>query len=769
MWIVMTRTSTIALLMCGLLAGMGESEAGQEVAAAGSREAVPVGYDGPPPPVPPEVIARDAAGRVTVRAVRIETPLSIDGRLDEAVYGEVPAISGLIQNEPMEGAPASEKTEVWFFYDRDTFYVVGKCWETHPERMVANEMRRDNMNIVQNDQFAFTLDTFYDRRNAFLFEIGAAGGRIDGQITNERQFTADWNPVWETVVGRFEGGWTVEAAVPFKSLRYQPGPAQVWGIQVRRMSKWRNEYAFLTEVPASAGTAGHFRVSLFATLVGVEAPAGGVNLEIKPYAITDLTTDHTVSPRISNDVGGDAGLDVKYGITQGLTADVTVNTDFAQVEADEEQVNLTRFSLFFPEKREFFLENAGTYGFGGAQSIGRSAGGSDTPILFYSRQIGLTGGREVPIRAGGRVTGRVGRFSVGVLNVQAGENPVAGTRATNFSVIRVKRDLLRKSNIGVLFTGRSVSQRGVGSNEAYGIDGTFSFFDDLAINTYWARTRTDGLTTDADSYRAQLDYTGDRYGVRVDHLAVGAGFNPEVGFARRRDMRKNYGFFRFSPRTTSSARVRKYSWTGSFNHIENGAGRLETRIWNGEFEAQFNNSDRFFVAYAANYEFLPQPFPIAQGVTLPVGGYDFAAGRVGYDFGSQRNLSGELSAEYGSFFNGNKTTVRASQGRVNFGPQISVEPSVSINWVDLDQGSFATRLVTTRVTYTVTPLMFTTALLQYNSGTDSVAVNVRLRWEYQPGSELFIVYSEQRDTLSRSFPDIQNRALIVKINRLFRF
>ena len=765
----MTRTSTIALLMCGLLAGMGQSEAGQEAAVDGSREAVPVGYDGPPPPVPPEVIARDAAGRVTVRAVRIETPLSIDGRLDEAVYGEVPAISGFIQNEPMEGAPASEKTEVWVFYDRDTFYVVARCWETHPERMVANEMRRDNINIVQNDQFAFTLDTFYDRRNSFLFEIGAAGGRIDGQVTNERQVTLDWNPVWETAVGRFEGGWTVEAAVPFKSLRYQPGPAQVWGIQMRRMSKWRNEYAFLTAVPASAGTAGHFRSSLFATLVGLEAPTGGVNLEIKPYAITDLTTDHTVSPRISNDVGGDVGLDVKYGITQGLTADVTVNTDFAQVEADEQQVNLTRFSLFFPEKREFFLENAGTYGFGGAASSGRFAGGSDTPILFYSRQIGLTGGREVPIRAGGRVTGRVGLFSVGVLNVQAGEDPVAGTRATNFSVIRVKRDLLRKSSIGILFTGRSVSQRGVGSNEAYGIDGNFSFFDDLAINTYWARTRTDGLTTDDDSYRAQLDYAGDRYGVQAEHLAVGAGFNPEVGFARRRDMRKNYGYFRFSPRTTSSARVRKYSWTGSFNHIENGAGQLETRIWNGEFEVQFNNSDRFFVAYDNNHEFLPQPFPIAQGVTLPVGGYDFAAGRVGYDFGRQRNLSGNLSAEYGSFFNGNKTTVTASQGRVNFGPQISVEPSVSINWVDLEQGSFTTRLVTTRVTYTVTPLMFVNALLQYNSGTDSVAVNVRLRWEYQPGSELFIVYNEQRDTLSRSFPDIENRAFIVKINRLFRF
>ena len=765
-WRFIINPTTVSVLVGILLIGIGHGDAGQ--GSPPVQDEARARYDGPPRPVPPAVISRDSAGRATVRAVRIESPLEIDGRLSEPVYEDVRAISGFIQNEPREGDPASEKTDVWVFYDHDTFYVVARCWETQPERMVANEMRRDNFNIVRNDQFAFTLDTFYDRRNAFLFEIGAAGGRIDGQVTNERQVNLDWNPVWRTVVGRFDGGWTVEAAIPFKSLRYQPGSSQVWGIQMRRLSKWRNETAFLTPVPNSAGDAGHFRASLFATLVDVEAPAASVNLEIKPYVIADLTTDHTVSPRVSNDLGGDVGLDVKYGITQGLTADITVNTDFAQVEADEQQVNLTRFSLFFPEKRDFFLENAGTYAFGGAAS-GLGGAFGDTPVLFYSRQIGLSDGREVPIRAGGRVTGRVGAFSLGVLNVQTGSDPSAMARATNFSVIRVKRDILRKSSFGALFTGRSVSQFGVGSNEAYGIDGNFSFFDDLTINTYWARTRTDGLAEDDDSYRAQLDYAGDRYGVQAEHLKVGAGFNPEVGFTKRTDIRKTLAELRFSPRPLSSELVRKYSWTGSFDQIETVAGQLETRAWNGQFEVQFSNSDRFFVSYNDNYEFLPQPFQIARNVTLPVGEYDFSSGRIGYDFGRQRNLSGNLSAEFGSFWNGQKTTLSASQGRVNFGPQISIEPSVSINRVDLDQGSFTTRLVTTRATYTMTPLMFATALLQYNSDTDTVAVNVRLRWEYQPGSELFIVYNEQRDTLSRTFPEVENRALIVKFNRLFRF
>ena len=599
-----------------------------------------------------------------------------------------------------------------------------------------------------------------------MFQVTPIGGRGDGQITNERMYNRDLNLIWDVEVGRFDGGWTFEAAIPFKSLRYRPGRAQIWGFQLERYNKWKNEATFLTRIPASFGwIRSWLQISYAATLVGLEVPPGSKNLEIKPYVVSDLTSDLTAAPRISNELGGDVGLDVKYGVTQNLTADFTYNTDFAQVEADEQQVNLTRFSLFFPEKREFFLENQGTFAFGGVSTGGGRAG--DTPILFYSRRIGLNSGRVVPIDAGGRLTGRIGRFSLGVLNIQADDEPVSGTGATNFSVVRLKRDLLRRSSIGALYTRRS--EGGAGLNEAYGVDADFVFLDNLTINSYWAQTRTPGLEGDDTSHRLRMNYAGDRYGVQLERLAVGDDFNPGVGYVRRDDMRRHYGQLRFSPRPRSIEAVRKFSWTASLTHIANSGGQLETRDWNGVFGIEFENSDRFNVSYNNTYEFLPEPFDIASGVTLPVGGYDFDTGRISYNFGRQRPVAANVSVQHGTFYSGHKTTVGVSRGRMTFNPRFSVEPRYSVNWVDLVEGAFTTHLVGSRVTYTMTPKMFVSTLLQYNSGNDSISTNTRLRWEYQPGSELFLVYNEQRDTLVPRFPALVNRALILKFNRLFRF
>ncbi len=725
--------------------------------------------NGPSSPIPPEVITRDAAGGVTVRAVRVDEPLRIDGELDEFVYAEVEPISGFIQNDPDEGAPATEKTDVWLLFDDDNVYVVARNWETRPDRRVATEMRRDNTRIVRDDNFAWSFDTFHDGRNGFLFEVSAVGGRLDAQLTNESQINIDWNPVYDVVVGRFDGGWTMEAALPFKSLRYRGEGPQVWGFQARRVNRWKNESSYLTPLSAAQGLRGHFRASLMATLVGLAAPRATNLLEVKPYVIGDVTTNANAVPPISNSLGGDAGIDIKYGVTQGLTADFTYNPDFAQVEADEQQVNLTRFSLFFPEKREFFLENQGTFGFGGAATSGRQAGASDTPILFYSRRIGLNGRQEVPLRAGGRLTGRVGAFTLGALTIQSDEDAASDSRSTNFTVLRAKRDILRRSSIGAMFAGRSVSESGIGSNETFGVDGVFGFYDDLTINSHWARTRTDGRTGDDTSYRAHLDYAGDRYGVQLEHLLVGEDFNPEVGFVRRRDMRRSFADFRFSPRPQSIAMVRRFVWTGSFAYVESLDRVVETRETTGGFTVELENSDQLVFTGAQTYEFLPEPFPIASDVTLPVGGYDFAVAGVGYNFGQQRRLSGSVRVEHGSFFSGHKTTIGVSRGRMSITNQFSVEPSYSVNWVDLAQGSFTTNLVGTRVTYTATPRMFTSALMQYNSSFNAVSANIRFRWEYRPGSELFIVFNEERDTEARRFPALANRAFIVKINRLFRF
>ena len=743
------------------------SDSPPPVRAAGLALPAVRAIHGPAPPDPPAVIRRSNEGRATVRAVRVDG-LSIDGVLDEAVYDEIASISDFIMQEPQEGPPATERTEVWVLFNDDNIFVSARCWNSAPEsEWIVNEMRRDSFNVSNGEFVGLLFDTFYDRRSGINLGINPIGGRVDAQMTDERNFNMDWNPVWELQTGRFEGGWTFELAFPFKSLRYRPGRTQVWGFNMMRNVQWKNERSFLVRMPNALGQAAMMMASLAATVVGIEVPASTQSLEIKPYVITDLSSDRRSTPPVSNEWAGDVGLDVKYGVTQNLVADLTVNPDFAQVEADEQQVNLTRFSLFFPEKREFFLENQGVFNFGGA-GAGPFGGSGDTPVLFYSRRIGLESGREVPISAGGKLTGRVGAFSVGALTIQSNDEPVSGTPKTNFSIVRFRRDLLRRSSVGALFARRSTSIEAIGPNETYGVDGAFGFYDNLTINTYWARTETAGFDDDT-SYRGQFDYNGDRYGLQVERLAVGADFNPEVGFLRRRDFERSFGFGRFSPRLPSVAAIRKISFEGHLDYVEDRAGLLETREAQGQFGVEFENSDELSAAYTSSYEFLKRPFQIARGVTIPIGAYRFDDFRATAGLGAQHRLAGTFAFQHGGFFGGDRTSLDFRRGRLEITRQLSVDPGFSFNWIDLPQGSFTSELVTTRTTYTVTPLMFVSALLQYNSSNDSFSTNVRLRWEYQPGSELFIVYNEQRDTLAPSFPELENRAFVVKINRLWRF
>ncbi len=500
-------------------------ETTDSISTTGAGFALTGVVDRPAPPSPPAVIARDALGRATVRAVRLASGLRLDGVLDEPVFEVVPAIDDFIQQEPNEGAPASERTEAWVLFNAENIYVAARMWDSAPpSAWVANEMQRDTPQLRENDTFWVAFDTFNDRRNGIAFYTNPLGALGDFAITNEGNPNGDWNPVWDVRTGLFEGGWTVEMEIPFKSVRYRPGPAPVWGIQFRRMVRRKNERSYLTPVPISAGRRGLFRVSDAAMLVGLEVPNEGNVLEVKPYAIGGSTTDVNVLPPTAWD--GNGGVDLKYGITQNLTADFTYNTDFAQVEVDEQQVNLTRFSLFFPEKREFFLEGRGIFEFarGGGPSSrssalrqigggGRSSRGSgNAPTLFYSRRIGLQDGAVVPIVGGGRVTGKAGDFDVGLLNIQTGNQRVPGSggllaAATNFTVVRLKRDILRRSAIGGLFTNRSVSVTGAGpgANRVFGADATMAFYENVSVVGYAARTQTPGFegatrATRASSY-----------------------------------------------------------------------------------------------------------------------------------------------------------------------------------------------------------------------------------------------------------------------------
>ena len=760
---------------------------------AGSAAGLAALIDGPPPPVAPEVMTRDEAGRTTVRAIRLAGGLRLDGVLDEGVYETVPAITDFIQQVPDIGAPATEKTEAWILFDETNVYVSARVWDSAPEsQWVANEMRRDTSQLRQNDTFTAFFDTFYDRRNGFNFYTNPLGARADQQFTNEGNPNSDWNPVWDVRTGRFEGGWTVEMEIPFKTLRYRSEPPHIWGIQLRRAIRRKNEWVYLTRLPLSAGggsgSGGIFRVSAAGSLVGIEPPPASRNIEVKPYMIGGIATDLTSNPVLDNQRSGDIGIDVKYGITQNLTADFTYNTDFAQVEVDERQVNLTRFPLFFPEKREFFLEGRGIFGFArggvtgrfggpGGGPVGGVFGDVNVPQLFYSRKIGLERGRVIPIIGGARVTGKVGPFDVGALNIHTGDEAASAFEPTNFTVVRLRRDLLRRSSVGAMFTNRSVSRVAPGASQAYGVDGTFAFFENVSLITYLARTRVPSPAYEGKdtSYQGKFEYAADRYGLQVDHLLVEDNFLPEVGFLRRDNFRRTYVSGRFSPRPVSIESVRQFSLEGAVDYILTAdANHLETRQRLVSFQTEFESSDVLTFTASDNHELLVQPFtPPGADFSIPVGIYGFADYQVAYSMGQQRRVNGQVALRRGAYFGGELTSLQLSQGRIGVLPQMSVEPTVSFNWIDTPYGTFQTNLALTRVNYAFNPRMFFSGLLQYNSAGNSFSSNLRLRWEYSPGSELFVVYTDDRDITRGFLPDrgfdLRNRGFVVKFNRLFRF
>jgi len=728
-------------------------------------------------PTADATVARDSAGRVTVRATRITDPMTLDGVLDEGVYARIKPIDGFLQQEPHEGQPATQTTDVWLLFDDKNIYVTARCWSTDPSRIVANEMRRDSFANFQNDNFAVLFDTFHDRRNGVQFQSTPLGGLSDSLITDERDSNRDWNTVWDARARRFDQGWIVEFVIPFRSLRYPaPGP-QDWGVQFRRVARGTNEFSYLTPMPAAFTQRAMVRVSQAATLVGLEAPKAALNLEVKPYALGAVKTDLEASAPYSNDPNAQAGIDAKYTFKNGLVADGTVNTDFAQVEEDEQQVNLTRFSLFFPERREFFLEGAGIFAFGGASVSprgGQQGPPSNTPILFYSRTIGLFeyGDDEtaaVPLLAGGRLTGRTGGYTVGAINIQQRADASIGAPSTNFSVVRLKRDILRQSSVGVIVTNRSQSVNASGANQTLGTDASFTFRRYLTINTYLARTRTDGREGNDASYRGDVVWTGDRYGFEAEHLVVERNFNPEVGFLRRENFRRSYGMFRFSPRPPGPSPIRKYQFETAFDHFTDTNGRLESQQAQVQAGMDLQNADEWRVEFRNNYEYLDEPFEIADGLFLPVGAYRFNDAEASYTIGPQRKVNGTILAGGGQFFDGTRT-VLGYRGRIEVTSRLGVEPGISVNWVDLAEGSFVAKLLTARVTYNLSPRKALMGLVQYNSEGHVIGANVRFRWEYRPGSDLFVVYNEGRDTsLGVNRSALSSRSFVVKFTRLFRF
>ena len=720
-----------------------------------------------------------------LQAVRTTDPIAIDGRLDEAAWRQPSAATGFTQSEPDEGQPATEETEVRVLYDQTTLYIGIFAHDAHPDRIVVNDLKKD-FTALGGDSVEIVLDTFHDEQNGYLFTTNPMGAKYDAQMINEgREVNADWDAVWQ-VRGRIaENGWFAEMAIPFRSLKFLNKDPQTWGINFLRRIPRRNEENYWAPVPRNYRLA---RVSLAGALEGLTGLRGGRDLRIKPYAVASGTRILEQSTRGK----ADAGVDVKYGVTPSLVLDATINTDFSQVESDEQQINLTRVSLFFPEKREFFLENSGVFQFGPGDERGQSSalrrvtstGGSSRSrlnevaqpandlIFFFSRRIGLNdAGSAIPILAGGRLTGRAGAYSLGAMNIQ--QRASATSAATNFMALRLRRQLLASSDVGIMFLNKDAA--GTHYNRAFGADANFRFFRNLNLNGYAAKTfsptrapapKTPAPTGSDMSTRLSVNYPSAVWNIRASYTAIGERFDDELGFVPRLGVKKFDGSIgnHFRQKSTWLREIYPhFEW----HNIDRWNGNLDSRYLDYHVLFRFQNGGSSEPGINSNVEQLTAPFVLSRrnNIVLKPGRYDFSEFFLWYepDPSAVVGLTGRFAI--GDFYSG---TLQSYKGGATIRPseRVNVQTTLTHNRYRLPEGDFNTSLLTSRINYSFSTRLFVNALIQYNSDARQWSTNVRLDLIHRPLSDFFLVYNDQRDSKNG---DLLNRALIAKMTYLFSF
>ena len=701
-----------------------------------------------------------------VSAVRITEEIRLDGVLDEPAWQLASPAANFIQWQPSPGEPAPEPTEVYFLYDDENLYVGFICYDSEPDRIRVNDLRED-FQFNGTDSIALILDSLNDDRSAFQFGTNPAGARRDAQISNDSSFNNEWDGVWDVRVTRNGEGWVAEFVIPFKTLRFSSSPTQEWGLNLNRRVLRLNEESLWSPLPVRYRIS---RVSLAGTLNGLENIRQGRNLKVTPYVIADFAQSRSHNFQW-NDLKDqfDGGVDLKYGLTPSLTLDATYNTDFAQVEADQQQVNLSRFSLFFPEKRDFFLENSGTFSFGGGGGFG--GGGSQLLVPFFSRRIGLSERRAIiPILGGARVSGQVGRYDIGVLTMKTGEQKIDDENDTftpsyNYVVGRIKRNLLTNSWIGAIVTHRDSSIDG-DYNRVFGADARFQFYSRLNFDAYILKSSTPDLDGQDQARKFATRWDDDELALSAGYITIQPNFKPEVGFVRRPNMTQYDSEITWSPLIQSSEMIRNLQFETGFEYIQGASsGEIETRDLRITTGIQFQNNGNIRFTTRETFERLDAGFPIRPGITIQAGDYTFREHSVSTQTDRSRMISGNGSVSWGGFWDGDVTSL---SGGISLKPSFrwNVDLSYAQNRVTLPDGRFTTDLVGARFIYGFNPNAFFNAFVQYNADTNQVSSNIRFNWTHSPLSDLYIVYNDTRDTDRGQLVD---RAIIVKLTNLFNF
>ena len=691
------------------------------------------------------------------RVLRIDGGIRVDGRLDEPAWDAAERIDGFVQQEPRVGQPVTERTEVRVLVDDEAIYFGVWAYDSRPASIIARELRRDQpRNSPPEDQFDIILDTFHDHRNAYHFGINPLGTQYDAVVTDEGQdVNVEWDERWWAEARIVDDGWRAEIKIPLRALRSR-ADIDAFGINFKRFirrksetaqwSGWNRDFNFL-------------QVSQAGQLQGVLGVRTGLRMRIKPYALTgatDPTPGGSSSYRALKDVGIET---LKVSLTPGLTAEATVNPDFAQAEVDDAVVNLTRFPLFFPEKREFFLERAGIFEFGLG---GRRGGDTERNLqMFFSRRIGLTPDRSpVPIIAGGKITGRAAGFDIGLLNVQTDSYQPAGGAGridgSNYTVFRAKRNVLARSNVGMFVSAR---EAGDGDrNRVVGTDANFTIFRNTDIQGFIGRSFTPGRTGDEMVGRVKYNWLTDLYEVFVEHLYIGEDFQHDVGFVRRTGIQRTDMTGVWEPRP-DRFNIRNFVFRGQVIYLTDTHRTPLTRERIFATTTRFQNDDVVRTSVTDTFDRVQAPFELARDVVVPAGDYRFVDTWVEGEGGGRRALLGKIRVGGGDFYGGQRRYLRLTPSW-RPSPTLSFETAYELNDVELPQGSFTSHVVNARMNLNFSNRWLTTTLAQYDSTARRNQLYVRLNYIYRPGDDIFVVFNQARDRVLGGEPD---RSIMLKM------
>ena len=712
-----------------------------------------------------------------IRAAVTDTPPVLDGDVlgDPGYVGVTPLVE-FWQTTPNHGEASSERTEVRVVYSDRALYVGVICYDREPERIVVSDSRRDAP-LDETDSFTFILDTYLDGQNGFVFGTNPAGIEFDAQVTKEGQgsffgrqqagsgggVNINWDASWTVRTQITEEGWSAEFEIPFRTLRFPKADVQTWGANFQRNIRRRNERSFWTQMPRQYAL---FRVSRAGRLTDIAVPQPR-NLQVTPYALGQADRRFETNPA-STESSGEFGIDLKYSLTPGLTLDATYNTDFAQVEVDEQQINLDRFSLFFPEKRPFFLENAGLF------SVGVSEFSGQEVELFFSRRIGIgPDGEAIPILGGGRITGQVGGMNVGLLNMQtASVDRVVG--GNNFAVGRLRKDLPNRSAIGIMGAQRrstsTVYNEGEpaasDANQTLALDGRVGIGEYLNLSGFAARTFSPHLDGEEYAYNVNVDYVSNAWRINSTYTEVADNFNPEVGFLRRSsEYRKVTGLLWYTYRPQDALGLHEIRPHVSYQGFWDFGGFQETGRWHIDSHWEFKSGNEIHTGFNITREGVHEAFEISSGVLVEPSTYDHIEAQIVLITDQGRKVSLSSRNFIGGFFGGWRTNLQGTF-RVRANEALTAEFNLSHNDISLPNGDFTANLLRARVSYSFTPRIYIQSLFQYNDNADIWSANLRFGWLQAANSGLFLVFNEVSETMDFwGMP--HQRSITFKYSRLF--